>query len=447
MNISLKTLLRGLSWTTGAYALSQLVRLLTNVILTRLLAPEIFGIITIVNTVRTGIELFSDIGIGQNMVYFKNSDDPRFYNTVWSLQLVRGGILWLASFSIAIPIARFYDSPVLAFAIPVTTLSFLFGGGTSMGRYIAQRRMQFVRLNIFEVALDVISSAATLVLAILYPTIWALVFGGVVSNIARTFGSYFITPDIRHKFYISKEFAWKVFSFSKWIFASSIILFFSMNYDTLYLAKVAPIELLGVYGIARMLSGQVGAFVGRLNYIFVFPIIASAAEIPRTTLRKQLRWIRLIFLLGVATVLSFLASIGDILIHFLYDQRYQAAAWMFPVLIVGSWFSIVCSINEAIIVGLGKPSYGAIANTLKFGWLLIGLPLGFAMYGVFGAVIVIAISDFWRYMPVLVGQAKERFSFALQDLITTAALLGLIAFWELFRSLAGFGISQYYPIP
>ena len=442
MKLSPAILVRGVSWTVAVYAAGQCFRFVSNVILTRLLAPELFGIITVVHSARIGIELISDVGIGQNMVYNKEAEKPEFYNTAWSLQLIRGILLWAISLIAAVPLAHFYKSVNLAYLLPVASLPFIFIGLSSTGRYLAQKRMQFVRLNVFELILEFISAAVNIVAAYVNPTIWALIFGGVIASIARMFGSYFLVPGTSHKFYISKEYAWHIFHFSKWIFVSSLAFFLSMNFDSLYLGKAGTFALLGVYGIARALSQQVVALVTRLNATFVFPIIASSNEHHRDELRKKVAPIRAIFLLVTAAALSFIAVASDLLVAALYDQRYQAAGWMLPIFIVGAWFSILSNVNESILLGLGKPSYGAIASCVKFGWILIGVPFGYQQYGALGVVVVVAISDNFRYIPILVGQVRERLSFASQDLFITAAAIGMVLIWALLRWTIGFGIPR-----
>src|SRR5229473_8211863 len=118
MTISTRFLLNGTVWTIGGYGLSTAIRTATNIVLARLLAPEIFGTMLIVYTLRMGIELISDVGINQNIVYNKNADNPEFYNTAWSLQLLRSIALWLIFAAAAVPLARFYQSPILAVAVP-----------------------------------------------------------------------------------------------------------------------------------------------------------------------------------------------------------------------------------------------------------------------------------------------------------------------------------------
>ena len=85
-----RTAIVKLGWTTVSYGIVQVIRLLSNVILARLLAPPLFGLMLIVNTIRTGVELLSDVGINQNIVSHKEGASPDFVDTAWTLQMLRG---------------------------------------------------------------------------------------------------------------------------------------------------------------------------------------------------------------------------------------------------------------------------------------------------------------------------------------------------------------------
>src|SRR5262245_13273328 len=143
MKVSPLALLKGAGWTIGAYGVGQLLRLMTNIVLARLLAPELFGIMVIVNSLRTGIDLFSDVGIGQNIVQNKNGDDPLFYNTGWSLQQIRGVLLWLVCFAAAAPLAHLYQAPILISVLPVAAFYFILTGCTSISVPLLQRKLKF----------------------------------------------------------------------------------------------------------------------------------------------------------------------------------------------------------------------------------------------------------------------------------------------------------------
>jgi O-antigen/teichoic acid export membrane protein len=441
MKISRLAVLKGVGWTVGAFGLSQLLRLVTNVALARFLAPEIFGIMAIVNALRTGFELLSDVGIGQNIIQNKNADDPDFYTTAWTLQAMRGPFLWLLCSAAAIPLAHIYAIPILAFILPVAALYFVFLGFSSISIPMVQKRLQFGRLNVFELCFEFISTLAHILFAYVNPTIWAPVLAGLIAPAARMVGSYFLLPDLRRRFYISKYYARQIFRFGKWVFLSSFVYFLSMNFDRLFLGKAAPLALLGVYGIARALSDPIGVLVARLCYYVIFPVLASNFDTAREQLRRQVASVRMKSLILASIGLSLAVAVADVPVKILYDERYHAAEWMLPLMIIGLWASIICNINETPLLSFGKPHYIAIANSLKFIYLLIALPLAFKEYGALGAVVVVSGSDVPRYLPLLVGQIRERFSFGVQDLFVTLVMLALIPVWAWLRSVAGFGTS------
>src|SRR5262249_34680225 len=151
----------------------------------------------------------------------------------------------------SIPLAHFYNTPILASVLPVAGLFFILSALQSMAIPLLQKRMQFVRLNAFDAVMDVFSSAAHIGIAYFIQNIWALVFGGLMTAAGRTVASHFLIRDVRPKLQITRHYASHIFSFGKWIFLSSAIYFLSSNFDRLYYAKVVGLQMLGVYGIAR----------------------------------------------------------------------------------------------------------------------------------------------------------------------------------------------------
>src|SRR6266446_6611678 len=173
MTVSTGLLLKGGVWTTAAYGVGQMLRLATNVILARLLAPELFGIMLIVNSLRMGITLISDFGIGQNIIYNKNSNRPDFYNTAWTLEIIRNVVLWLVCLAATPPLAYFYQSPILVWVLPLSAMTLVVTGFSSTSQYLLQKRMQIAKFNIFEMLVTFVSSAAHVLFAYFSPTIWA----------------------------------------------------------------------------------------------------------------------------------------------------------------------------------------------------------------------------------------------------------------------------------
>jgi O-antigen/teichoic acid export membrane protein len=441
MTLRTGKLVTGTVWTVGAFGLSQLIRLATNVGLARLLAPELFGTMLIVNTLMTGIQLFSDVGIGQNIIHSPNALDPRFYNTAWSLQIIRSIVIWLIFLLAAIPAAHFYGAPILSAILPVSGFSMVLVGLASVGPAILQKKMLFGRLTLFNLATALISSALLITFAYLTPTIWALVAGGVVGTAVSTVLTYFLVPGLKQRFHIDKPYLSEITSYGKWVYFNSMVYFLSTNFDRLYFAKVVPLQVLGIYGIARAFSELFGTVATHLGNSVIFPFIASHADRPRETLRRELVAIRAKFLALVALGCSLFIATADLGIKLLYDQRYYAAAWMLPVLALGAWFSVVATTNESALMGLGAPSYTAIANSVRFLLLVVGLPLSVKFKGLHGGILTLVLVEVCRYAPVYLGQRRQRFSFAAQDMALTLAMFAMTGLWESLRWACGFGTS------
>jgi O-antigen/teichoic acid export membrane protein len=414
------------SWTTASFGFVQAVRLGTNIVLARLLSPELFGLMLIINTLRTGADLFSDVGIGQNLISNRNAERPTFYNTAWTLQLLRGLLLALMFSALSIPLADFYGAPVLALAIPAVSLSFVFMGAVSAGRYLLQKRMEVVKLSLFEILVALVSAIAHIAFAVVSPTIWALVWGGVVTSACLMVASFFLLRDIKHRIAFHRPSARQIISFGKWIFLSSIIYFLATNFDRLFVGKALPFAIVGVYAVARSLADVLSMLVANFSSVIIFPGVAASEE-PRAQLKVRLRPLRLKSAIAFGIGICLFGAGAEFLVQLLYDSRYQAASEMLPVLCIGVWFSMLTSLNEAVLLGLRHPSYAAAANGLKLSCLVVALPFGVAHLGIMGAAWALALTELVRYLAILAGAKRQKMSFVRQDLGCSLIVLTVMA--------------------
>jgi O-antigen/teichoic acid export membrane protein len=394
--------------------------------------------ILIIHTIRQGIELSSDLGFAQNVIQNKHGNRPEFFNTVWVMQILRGVLLCAVFFICATPLGQLYSVPATAWEISGAIV--LVSGLTSTSIFLLHRNLQLAKLNLFDLALDVAGAVIVIGAAAISPTIESLLMATLAAQLIRTLSSYFLMAD-RSRFQFSKARAVEVLTFGRWIFMSSILMFLCTSFDRLYIGKVAPLAVVGVYGIARALADMPTFLATRIGYSVIFPVVSSSLSATRSDVRAQLSGVRFKLLLLAASGVAFGISISDIAVTMIYDERYRAAAWMLPVLLFGVWPAILCSINEHALLGFGKPIYGVIGNGLKLAYYLTALPLANYHLGMLGAVITIALSDLGRYAAIGVGQRRELFSFLRQDTLSTAVFLLLIVFLSLIRSIAGFGTA------
>ncbi|HJR82946.1 MAG TPA: oligosaccharide flippase family protein [Sphingomicrobium sp.] len=436
-----------IGWATGSFGLIQLLRFANNVILARLLSPPLFGLMMIVNSIRTGVELISDVGIKQNIVKNEAGHTPDFYDTAWTLKVLRGVALGALFFLTSNLFASFFEQPQLAVIMPVIAITFVFLGFQSTSSALLQKRKTIGVSTSAEVIVATISLMVHVSLALITPTIWALVLGSVFTSVAALIASYLTIPGTRHRFMINREAAREIFVFGKWIFLSSIIYFAAMNFDRLYFAKLISLTELGIYSIARSLSDMLSNLVIRTTNMVLFPSVAAM----RTTapeLRARLLHARRMVLALIAVGLGCFVATSDAVVNLLYDQRYETAGVILPVLLLGVWLAILSVVNDSILLGMGKPAYTTTANGMKLATIVVGVPIAFHYAGLIGAVVAVNVGEGVRYVTLWWFGRRAHLGFGRDDLALTILFLITIPFVREVLSLLGLtgDIASLFPI-
>lgn len=88
-------------WVVFQMLIQNILRLASNLIMTRLLMPEAFGLIALVSALIIGFTLLTDIGIQRSIIREKDGDTDAFLHTAWIVKigrgaLITGGILFVA---------------------------------------------------------------------------------------------------------------------------------------------------------------------------------------------------------------------------------------------------------------------------------------------------------------------------------------------------------------
>jgi O-antigen/teichoic acid export membrane protein len=431
-----RNLLRNTAWVAVPFASSQLIRLGSNVVIAWLLAPELLGLMLLINTLRTGAELLTDVGVGQSIVSQQRGGEPDFYNTAWTIQIIRGVILFLAAIAITPAIAHGYDDPQLLILLPAMAPIFLLSGLTSPARFLLQKRLAVRTQSLFDLALGIFGTIVQILLAWAMPTIWALILGLLIGAAGSTIASYFIMDWRTLRFRMDQESLNLIIKFGKWIFLSSIVYFFAMNFDRLYFAKSISFSLLGIYGIARTFSETIMLLFVRISQILIFPMIAASAQ-RGNDLRQRIMPIRFLVLSFVAVNLALATAIADEFIKFVYDARYEDAGIIMTILLIGTWFGILAAMADAIMMGVSKPAGVAYANGAKLLAIVIGLPLAFRNFGFLGCLAVLIFAECLRYAALVLGKRRIGLGFSRQDIGMTLCFLCFILIFREITMLIG----------
>ncbi|HEY4220078.1 MAG TPA: oligosaccharide flippase family protein [Myxococcota bacterium] len=423
---------RALFLTLMGFGGGQVIRLVSNLVLTRLLLREDFGLMAIVNSIFTALSLLSDVGIGTSLIQNPRGHEEKFVNTAWSLQINRGMILFVIAAVIGWPASHFYHEPLLLYLVPLAGVSALLQGFSSMRTFLANRELNLGRLTMVELASQAFATVTMLVWAFVQPSIWALAIGGVAQFFCRMALSYLAIPGVRHRYGTDGEVIRMILQFGRWIFVSTLLTFFANQADRLIFGKLVTLDQLGVYSIAVTLSLVPTTALSHLFMNIVFPYFARAlreGEDPKLVYRRARDAI-----LGVgAWAHAGLIAGGPTAVHLLYDQRYVDAGWMLQVLAAGSFVGIVLEgPNGQMLLARGESRWMAYTSLGKIVGIVVFVPVGFFLFGFPGAIGAYAAGELLRYGVSAFAANARGFSPFLLDaklalLVVVAAALGRAA--------------------
>ena len=368
--------LRAGGWSLAGYGLSQVIRLGSSLVMTRLLVPEMFGVMAIATMVTVILSLLSDIGVVQNIVQSRRGDDPAFLDTAWVVQIVRGGVLWLVALllSIALHLANLermlpansvYASPVLPLVIAVSSLSAAISGFRSTKMVTAHRSFDQRRRTQIELIGQFVALIVMIVLGVITRSIWALVAGGLIASLTTTALSHTSMTGHPNRFRWEQDALRELINFGKWIFLSSVVFVLAANGDRLLLGGFVEAKVLGLYAIAMLM---VGAIEGALSSLFMTVSLPALSEIARndpSRLREVYYKLRVPGDLLLLFLTGFLFASGQLVIDLLYDPRYSAAGGMLQVLAL-SLFTARYGVAHQIYLAVGTPRYLAVINVVRF---------------------------------------------------------------------------------
>jgi len=381
----------------GGDGLSNIIRLVGNLIMTRLLFPEAFGLMLIVALVQTALAMLSDAGVRDAIIVKSRGREVSFINTAWVIMITRGVGLFFVSLILAWPISIFYDQPILFGLIAINGIAALFDGLTNPNRFIYERDIRQLEVA----AIDLIAQTLTLIVGIsvlfFYPSVWVLVFFGVLGAMLKCLLSYKMLKGPLPKFKVDKDVFKEIFNIGKWILFATGLTFFATQGDRVLVSKLLSIELLGVFSVAVALAKIVETVASTAGNKLLLPVYAAIDQKGSEGINQKARNIKLGFAALFIPPVLFLCIFGDWLIGVMYDDRYVDAGWMLQVMAVGALFAAVTASLSPVIIGKGHVKVHLALYVVKVIIYFAVLLSGNYLYGIEGVVAGIAIAPMLIY--------------------------------------------------
>lgn len=408
--------MKAAGWTMAGHAMAQVLRFASNLILTRLLAPDMFGVMAVGYLVFTGFVMLSDLGTLGLVLKSPRGEERRFLNVVWVIQNVRGVLVMLAALALAwalstdtvrglFPSHSVYADPRLPALIAVLSLHPLASGFESTKVWYVRRKMMLHALTKIELASQVATTVFIVAWASVSPTIWALALGWVFGMVVRTILSHVALPGEPNGW----EWEWPAFreiiDFGKWAMVSSVFSFALGSGDRILLGGYLSATEMGSYSIALLLINALTDVVLKITGVAALPALSEVVRERPEDLKKVVYRLRKLLDIACIFPAGVLFMFGPQVIGVLYDSRYASAGWMLSVLAI-TLISTPFNICDQCLIAMGRMRVLSFVNAARLVTLYSFVPIGYWISGASGAITALSCAALVNVGILIVVQGR-----------------------------------------
>lgn len=402
-----------------------------SVILARILTPDDYGIVAITTVFTAFFGILSDLGISSGIIQDKTLTSDEV-NGIFHFSLGLSLLLAICFALFSWPMAAFYGHNVLVSLGWLLAVSLFFSTLNMVPNALLLKNQQFILIAKRNVIIPIITSLLTVAMALAGWKYYALVLQSVLAAII-TFGVNF--SSVHHHYGLSFSGSRnyhglrKIFNFSFYQFAFSLVNYFERNLDNLLIGRVFGTTGLGYYDKAYRLMTYPSTYLTHVVTPVLQPILSEYQTRKDIIYEKYMVLVKFLSLAGVFIVVFCFFAAADI-IALLYSDQWDAAVPYFQLLALSVWGQLIMGTTGSIYASAGNTRLLFITGSITTIMTVTGIVLGIwegTLYAVARNVSLSYIAQFlfvmWALIHLCLGQPYRHF---LRQLLPEAIMFAVL---------------------
>jgi O-antigen/teichoic acid export membrane protein len=361
----------------GAQGINFFLRIVSLMVLARLLGPKDFGLIGMVTAFTGVLSLFRDFGLSSAAIQSTNVTDEQASTLFW-INVFVGALLGVMTLAAAPAVAAFYHEPRLVAVTAALASGFLFNAAGVQHGVILQREMRFTALAVVNTVSLIISSAAGIGGALAGYGYWALVAMTISLPFSLTIGMWIATGWMPGK-PRRRAGMRSMMRFGGLVTLNGVVCYVAYNLDKVLLGRVWGVDAVGIYGRAYSLinipTDNLNVAAGEV----AFSALSRLQDDPPRLKSYFLKGYSLVLAMTIPITIA-CAFFADDVVYVALGPKWTAAATIFRMLAPTILAFAIMNplgwlLNSLGLAGRGLRMASVIAPIIIVGYL-IGLPYG-----------------------------------------------------------------------
>ncbi len=396
---------------------TQLVTIVLNIILARLLNPDDYGVLAILNVFIVLAQVLTQYGINNALVQKQDISDID-YSTGLLLSMGISVLLYFLLFALSPWVAAFYDNPNITQYLRVLSVSIFFVSFNAVFMAILMRKMQFRKIMIIGIVSSLVSCITGVVLAYFSFGVWSLIIQQILANALQSI-ILFICIRWKYGMFFSKHSASFILKYGGTISIAAIIDNLYYDLESLLVGKFFSQSMLGCYTNARTYPLRVISSVKDTISGVVFPAMSKVAEEQSEIKKLEQLSIRLFSFVVFPVMIGF-ALIAEEFVVVLLTEKWLSIVFPMQMFCLSFAFLSISSPNIQVIKALGKAKINLYIELVRKTIIFVSLIVAIFVFKTIDAIAVgFAISNIVTALGVAEycgGQINYRLTEQLRDM-------------------------------
>lgn len=390
---------RGAMFLVAARLMTRGLDLLAMLIVARILTPADFGLVALASTLLLVLAAATDVTVASAIIQMEDAPSSA-YDTAFTLNLARGVLLALLLVALAEPFAALYHEPRLAPLVVALTLYPLARGLISPRLAARMRDLSFREQMTVEVLGRATAFVASVAVALLTRSYWALIAGMVGAQIISSVVSYVVAP---YRPRLGLGHARRIFAFSGWVTLSNAVNQINYQMDGFLIGYRLGTATLGQYNVGSQLASLPTQAPVQPMMQALFAGFARVAADPQRLRVAYLTSQRA--LMALALPIGFAVSaLAYPIVDLVLGPQWQISAFVIAILAPVFAVQMLTGPAQAATMAAGETRALLERDLIGFAIRVPLIVAGLLLYGLVGVVlarIVSGLASIWMNLAIM----------------------------------------------
>ncbi len=308
-----------MAWSAVERFSAQGIQFVFNILIARILLPEDYGVVAMLNIFLAVSQTFIDSGFANALIRKQDRTEDDFSTVFWfnvGISVVFCLLLWIA----APAIASFYKTPLLAEITRILSLTLVIGAFGAVQGTRLTIRLNFKTRAVISIITITVMGIVGYWMACHGYGVWALVVQNIAGSITRTVLLWLFVK-WRPKLIFSKKSFKDMFGFGSKLMATSLFDTLYSNIYSLMIGKLFTPASLGLYNRAESFATFPSSNLYGVMKNVSYPVLCSMQEDKERLATGFIRFMSMISFVTIPAMIG-LAAVADPFVHLLLTDKW-----------------------------------------------------------------------------------------------------------------------------